>query len=98
MHALIPILEDPHFENLPGVFRILRPAIQSAGPLTQLELKAVLASLENVSRTETLTFLHETLSNNPTPLMKRTLHRILPGLSPELQNRLVGMLRDGEPK
>ena len=98
MHALIPILDDPHFENLPGVFRILRPAIHSAGPLTQLELKAVLASLENVSRTETLAFLRETISSNPTPLMKRTLHRILPGLSPELQNSLVGMLRDGEPK
>ncbi len=31
LQALIPLLQDPHFENLPAVFRILRPAIQLAG-------------------------------------------------------------------
>jgi hypothetical protein len=34
LRALIPILTDPQFENLPAVFRILKPAIKSAGPVT----------------------------------------------------------------
>jgi hypothetical protein len=96
LRALIPMLTDPQFENLPAVFRILKPAIQSAGPTTQLELQACLATLEQVSLTETLAFLRETTSDNPSPLMLRTLRRILSGLSPELQTGLRELLREKE--
>ena len=93
LRALIPILTDPHFENLPSVFRILKPAIRSAGPVTQLELQACLATLEQVSLTETLAFLRDIISDNPASLMLRTIRRILPSLSPELQAGLREMLR-----
>ncbi len=94
LRALIPILTDTHFENLPAVFRILKPAIQSTGPTTQLELQACLSTLEQVSRTETLSFLREVIRDNPHPLMLRTFRRILAGLSPELQSSLRELLRD----
>jgi len=94
LRALISLLTDPHFENLPAVFRILKPAIRSAGPVTQLELQACLDTLGQVSLTETLAFLHEIIGDNPAPLMLRTLHRILAGLSPELQSGLREMLRE----
>jgi hypothetical protein len=94
LQALIPILNDPHFENLPVVFRILRPAVLSAGPLTQLELKALLATLEQVSLTETVAFLRDIINNNPSPTVIRTLQRILPGLSAELQSAVKTMLRE----
>jgi hypothetical protein len=90
------MLKDPHFENLPAVFRILKPAVMSAGPTTQLELQACLATLEEVSFTETLAFLREITSDNPPPLMLRIFHRILAGLSPELQSSLREMLREHE--
>jgi hypothetical protein len=93
LRALIPMLTDPHFENLPAVFRILKPAVRSAGPVTQLELQACFATLEQVSLTETLSFLREIIGDNPSPLMLRTFRRILPGLSPELQAGLREMLR-----
>ncbi len=96
LRAVIPILTDPHFENLPAVFRILKPAIQTAGPTTQLELQACLSTLEQVSRTETLAFLREVINDNPSPLMLRTFHRILTGLSPELQSGLRELLRNQE--
>jgi len=94
LRALIPMLTDPHFENLPAVFRILKPAIRSAGPVTQLELQACFATLEQVSLTETQAFLREVISNDPPPLMLRTFRRILPGLSPKLQAGLLAMLRE----
>ena len=94
LRALIPILTDPKFENLPAVFRIIKPAVRSAGPVTQLELQACLASLEQVSRTETQAFLREIIGDNPTPLMLRTFHRIKVGLSPELQAGLREILRE----
>jgi hypothetical protein len=93
LRALIPILSDPQFENLPAVFRILKPAFKSAGPVTQLELQAVIATLERVSYTETLAFLREILSDQPAPLMLRTIRRILPGLSVNLQASLLEILR-----
>lgn len=57
LQALIPLFQDPHFENLPAVFRILRPAIKAASPATQLDLQACLTALERVSLIETIAFL-----------------------------------------
>ncbi|HTX89573.1 MAG TPA: hypothetical protein VMC09_00030 [Anaerolineales bacterium] len=85
LQALIPVLQDSRFENLPAVFRILRPAVLAAGPSTQLDLQACLAALERVSMTETTSFLRDVLRDKPRPMMLRTFRRMLPGLSQELQ-------------
>jgi hypothetical protein len=94
LQALIPLLQDPQFENLPAVFRILRPAVLAASPATQLDFQACLAALEKVSRTETVAFLREIISSEPPPLMLRIFRRILPALSPELQAALRELLRE----
>jgi len=94
LQALIPMLTEPQFENLPAVFRILKPAIRSAGPVTQLELQACLATLGQVSQTETLAYLREIIGEDPAPLMLRTLNRILPALSPDLRSGLQELLRN----
>ena len=94
MQALIPLLRDPDFQNLPAVLRILRPAVQAAGPATQLDLQACLAALARLSLTETLVFLREVLSAAPPPALVRTLRRSLPALPAELQAGLRELLRD----
>jgi len=94
MQALIPLLQDPHFENLPAVFRILQPAVKAAGPITQMDLQACIAALERVSLTETQAFLREILRDKPALPLLRTIRRILPGLSPELQSALRLILRE----
>ena len=94
LQALIPLLQDPQFENLPAVFRILRPAVLAAGPATQMDFQACLAALERHSLTETVAFLREIIRANPKPMMLRILHRILPGLSQELQEALRETLRE----
>ena len=93
LQALIPLLQDPQFENLPAVFRILRPAILAAGPATQLDFQACLVALERVSLTETTAYLREIIRGNPEPMMLRIFIRILPRLSPELQEALRETLR-----
>jgi len=92
LRALIPVLEAD-FENLPAIFRILRPAVEAAGPSTQIELQACLAALGRVSLTETVYFLGEIIKSNPNPMMIRTLRRILPGLPTNLQAGLREQLR-----
>ena len=94
MQALIPLLQNPRFENLPAVFRILQPAVKAVGPVTQLDFQACIAALERVSLTETLAFLRNILADRPAPMLQRTLRRILPALSPELQTALREMLRE----
>jgi hypothetical protein len=96
MQALIPLLHDSQFENLPAVFRILRPAILNLGPITQLDFQACLEALDNVSRTETISYMREIIHENPPPLMLRVFRRILPALSQELQTAFRGILRDEE--
>jgi hypothetical protein len=94
MQALIPLLKDPDFQNLPAVFRILRPAILAAGPTTQLDLQACLAALEGISLTETIVHLRDILTAEPSPLLLRTMRRMLPAFSPELQRVLRDLLRE----
>jgi hypothetical protein len=93
LQALIPLLQNPHFENLPAVFRILRPAVEAAGSATQLDLQTCLAALEQVSLTETLAFLRNILADNPPPMLLRMIRRILPAFSPKLQTALLDVLR-----
>jgi hypothetical protein len=94
LRALIPLLYQPDFENLPAVFRILSPTLERAGPTTQLELQECLEALARVSLTETVFFLRELLhSDKPQPLMLRTLRRMLPALSPQLQSSLREAMR-----
>jgi hypothetical protein len=94
LQALIPLLQNQQFENLPAVFRILRPALLAAGPATQLDVQACLAALERVSLTETKAFLREIIRGNPEPMMLRIFRRVLPGLSPELQEAVRETLRE----
>jgi hypothetical protein len=94
MQALIPLLRDPRFENLPAVFRILQPAVKAVGPVTQLDFQACIAALERISLTETMAFLRNILAESPAPMFVRTVRRILPALSPELQTALRDMLRE----
>jgi hypothetical protein len=94
LRALIPLFNEPGFENLPAVFRILRPAVESAGPSTQMDLQACLIALGNVSLTETLFFLRETLESHPSPTLLRTLRRMLPALPVDMQPGLRDALRE----
>jgi hypothetical protein len=94
MQALLPLLNDPDFQNLPAVFRILRPAVRAAGPSTQIELQACLVALARISLTETLVFLREILAALPAPALVRTLRRSLPAFPAELQASLRELLRD----
>ncbi len=93
LRALIPLLNEPGFENLPAVFRILRPAVEAARPGTQLDLQACLAALARVSLTETVYFLREVIATSQDAEMLRILRRMLPTLPPDIQSGLREVLR-----
>jgi hypothetical protein len=93
MTALMPVLNDPSFYNLPSVFRILRPTIIAAGPLTQMELQKSITAMEKLSVNETIFYLREIITSNPPALFLRTFRRMLPAFSRKLQSALSEQLR-----
>jgi hypothetical protein len=94
LQALIHLLSEPNFENLPAVFRILHPVILGANPALQLDFQACLTALEQVSFPETVAFLCELLSDESKPSTLLLLRRVMPGLSKEMQAAMRESLRE----
>ena len=61
LRTLIPIIEDPEFENLPIFYRMIQPLTRSAHPSLRQDLLDVLSALAERSPKETAFFLRQTL-------------------------------------
>jgi hypothetical protein len=93
MQALIPMLNESDFENLPSVFRILHPAVVSVSPSTQVDLQNCIKALERISQNETKIFLRDILTRNKQAMLKRMVNRMLPAFNEDLQSELRILLR-----
>jgi hypothetical protein len=93
MQALIPMLNESDFVNLPSVFRILHPAVVSVSPATQVDLQNCIKALEGISRKETMIFLRDILIHNKQTTLKRIMNRMLTSFSEELRSELRIYLR-----
>jgi hypothetical protein len=74
LRALLPVVNDYDFENLPVVFRLIQPLVRVTPPALRPELLDVLGALANRSPGEAAYFLRQTVSlpNSPdTPLLIR---------------------------
>jgi len=91
--ALVPLLHESNFENLPAIFRIVRPAVISVTPETQLALQTCLHAMESISLVETISFLREAITSTTDPVPLRVIGRMLPGFSAGLQAALRDILR-----
>src|SRR5512146_1467142 len=67
VRAMIPIVEDPAFENLPPVFRLLSPLVQQSPAAIHTDLQAALEALAKRTPVETAYFLRQALSMAPGP-------------------------------
>jgi len=93
IQALIPLVADPDFENLPPVFEMVRPLLEAAPGALQTDIAELLNALYRASPNETLFFLNEILKTAQNPLTAITLRRILPSLPPPLQASLRELVR-----
>lgn len=74
LRALLPVVNDYNFENLPIVFRLIQPLVRVTPPALRPELLDVLGALAHRSPGEAAYFLRQTVSlpNSPdTPLLIR---------------------------
>ncbi len=81
LRALLPLVADASFENLPVAFRLLTPYVRSVAPLLRPDLLAVLYKLAQRSPQETAYFFRQNLGipDNPdTPWVTRQVLKEFP--------------------
>jgi len=93
IQALLPMITDPEFDNLPPVYELVRPVIEAAPGAIQNDLGNLINALYQDSPSETVYYLRELLENSPNPLTVVTLRRILTMFPPELQASLRDLVR-----
>ncbi|MGC8855620.1 MAG: DNA alkylation repair protein [Anaerolineae bacterium] len=93
IQALLPLLSDPNFDNLPVVFTLVEPILKAAPTTLQNDLQELIVSLYRASPNETIYFLQQILQNTTHPMAAITLRRILPSFPAGLQSELRPLLR-----
>jgi hypothetical protein len=93
IQALLPLINDPDYENLPPIFELARPVIEAAPGLLQIDLADLINALYLASPAETEYYMQEILEKPANPLTTITLRRILSLLPTDLQARLRTLVR-----
>jgi hypothetical protein len=98
IHAIIPLIQDPNYENLPPVFNILSPVIKSMPSIMQNDLADLINALYAASPVETTFFLRQTITSASSRQLSVTIRRILPQLPTTLQPVALELVRQKSAK
>jgi len=93
IQALLPLIEDPAYHNLPPVFEILTHVVETAPGALQGDLTDLFHALYKASPSETVYFLRQVVTNSSTPLTAVTLRRISPSLPAGLAESIRDLVR-----
>jgi hypothetical protein len=96
LRALIPLIQDPEYENLPVFFKMIQPLTRSAPAVLRPDLLDVLAALARRSPQETAYFLRHLLNSPDAPDAAWLLRQSLQEFPPEVQESLRKAGRDVE--
>jgi hypothetical protein len=90
LRLLLPLIDDPQFENLPVFYRLIFPLTRSAPARLRPDLLDVLAALAHRSPNETAYFLQQTavMPNSPDTawLIRQSLHEFPEKMQEGLRN------------
>jgi len=92
--ALQPLIQDPKFENLPFIYRVMTPFIQNPPAGFVPELVDLIASLAQRSPAETTYFIRQLVTPSTSTETLRLLRRALPGLPEKARISLSPLLRE----
>jgi hypothetical protein len=93
IQAVIPLIQDPNFNNLPPVFDVLTPIVEAAPGILQNDFVDLFTALHQASPTETTYFLRQVISNSPTTITATTFRRISPSLPPALTESIRDLVK-----
>lgn len=100
LHALLPLIRNPAYENLPIFFRMIQPYARLAPPSLRPDVLDVLTALAQRSPQETAYFLRQMLGHPDSPDTPWLVRQSLPAFPEELQASLRQAVRstDARPK
>jgi hypothetical protein len=92
IHALIPLLQDPTYQNLPPVYNLLSPVLKNFPSFLQNELVELINALYGASPVETTHFLRQVVTASTSHQTPVILRRILPQLPAGLQPTMLDLI------
>jgi hypothetical protein len=93
LHALLPLIRDPDYQNLPPVFGSISPLLQSAPGAIQVELIEVISALARRTPKETVYYLRQVLTVAQGTGATRLIRKALPAFDAEGQASLKSALQ-----
>ena len=93
IQTLIPLIAEPDFHNLPPVFEIVRPILETAPSVLQNDLAELILALHEASPTETAFFLRQVLTESQNPMTAVTMRRISARFPAELLASVRDLIR-----
>lgn len=94
LQAMLPLVSDPAYQNLPVFFRLIYTLVRSIPPGLRPDLLDVLAALARRSPQETAYFLRQTLLTLQSPDTAWLIRRSLPAFPLNTQESLRRALRE----
>lgn len=92
--ALLPLAENPKFDNLPQIFRLLLPRLIDASPVLRGHLAAVIRALAIRSPLETAHFLNQVLIVSANPGIAWITRQVMDLFPEPTQERLKETIRN----
>ncbi|MDP1716093.1 MAG: DNA alkylation repair protein [Anaerolineales bacterium] len=93
IQALLPMIADTSYANLPPILDIVEPVIEDAPSILQNDLTELIVALYRASAHETTFMLKQVLTHSQNPMTVVTLRRISTSFPPPLQAELRELLR-----
>jgi len=93
IQALLPMIADTNYANLPPILDIVEPVIEEAPSTLQNDLRDLIIALYRASANETTFMLKHILANSQNPMTLITVRRISRSFPPSLQSELSEILR-----
>ncbi|MDO8754164.1 MAG: DNA alkylation repair protein [Anaerolineales bacterium] len=93
IQALLPMIADTAYANLPPIFDIVEPILEEAPSTLQADLADLIINLYRASAYETVFLLKQVLTHSQNPMTAVTLRRISSSFPPPLQIELRDLLR-----
>jgi len=92
--GLVPMLNDPDFDNLPTIFDFLQPIIAATDPHLAVTLLSIIEQLAQKSEPETVYFLKQIIRDSAKSDLPRFIRRAMPSFSEAAQLSLKNCLKE----
>jgi len=93
IQAIVPLVNNPEYDNLPPIFDLAEPIVKSAPAALQVDMQELITALYKSSPDETVFFIAQILKKTKSPLPAVSLSRMSPNLPGPLQVNLREILQ-----